>query len=85
MFVIKKVKTRVIKHECTCLKMVLVPDPSSPNNRSFWILPCSKYSGIDLPENVVGSSFGLLGFPGGTGNENIEQMNRVDACLPKIR
>jgi hypothetical protein len=65
--------------------MVLVPDPSNPNNRSLWILPCSKYSGTDLPEKVVGSSFGPLGFPGGTGNENNEQMKRVDACLPKIR
>lgn len=65
--------------------MVLVPDPSNPNNRSFWTLLCSKYSGTDRSEKVVGSSFGPSGFPGGTGNENNEQMKRVDACLPKIK
>lgn len=68
----------------TCLKRVLVPDPSNPNNRSFWTLPCSKYSGTDLLENAVGSSFGPWKIPGGTGNENNEQMKRVDACLAKI-
>lgn len=65
--------------------MVPVPDPSNPNNRSFWILPCSKYSGTDLPEITAGSSFASWGLPGGTGNESNEQMKRVDACLPKTK
>lgn len=74
-----------LENEHTCLKMVLVPDPSNPNNSSFWTPPCSQYLGTDLPEKVVGSSFGTKGFPCSTGSENNEQMKRVDACLPKVK
>lgn len=67
----------------TCLKIVLVPEPSGPSNRSFWTLFCSKYSGTDLLEKVVASSFDPGGFKGGTGNDNNEDIRRVDACLAK--
>lgn len=67
----------------TCLKIVLVPELSGPSNRSFWTLFCSKYSGTDLLEKVVASSFDPGGLTGGMGNDNIEDMKRVDACLAK--
>lgn len=47
------------------------------------MLPCSRYSGTDLTEKVPGSSICPRVLPGGTGNENNEEMKRVDACLQK--
>lgn len=70
------------KKRRACLNRVAVPDPSMPNNKSFWTLPCSKYSGTDLVEWLVELSLTPGGLVGGTGNENNEQMKRVDVCLP---
>lgn len=67
----------------TCLKMVLDPEPSSPSNKSFCTLFCSRYSGINLLEGAEASSLNPGVFSGGVGNENSEQIRRVDAYLAK--